>query len=228
MADKPILFSGPMVRALLDGRKTQTRRVLPQAHPKFPDLDHLSLDVLCDPQEVWFWDGKHDRVGASFRLPIGPGDRLWVREAWAGLDACKHGDPGSAAVVAGGFYRADHPDGLPNDVARWRPSIHMPRKASRLTLTVTEVRVQRLRDIDRDDAVAEGIQRMKSGRGFYDPTASRGAVQMGHWFTDPVIAFSALWDSLNEARGYGWEANPWVVAYTFTVARQNIDAAQAA
>ena len=77
MTDKPMLFSAPMIRALLDGRKHQTRRKLPDTHPKFPDHCYMSLDVLSDPQEVWYWDGVHERVGSSYRVPYAPGDRLF-------------------------------------------------------------------------------------------------------------------------------------------------------
>ena len=84
MADRPIIFSAPMVRALLAERKTQTRRVLPLAHPKFSHQNVLDPDMLVDKQYVWFWDGVHDCVGASWPLPYAPGDRLWVREAFIG------------------------------------------------------------------------------------------------------------------------------------------------
>jgi hypothetical protein len=89
MTDRPIIFSAPMVRALLDGRKTQTRRVIPQAHPRLPHHNQIRMDVLTfDPKEpeVWYWDGVHDRVGASYRLPYAPGDRLYVREAHKLID----------------------------------------------------------------------------------------------------------------------------------------------
>lgn len=188
MTDKPILFSAPMVRAILDGRKTQTRRVL-------------------KPQPV--------NSFLECRLRYAPGDRLWVREAVCWVSA------------RGWKYRADQEDlsdyEADGERGRWRPSIHMPRSASRLTLTVTDVRVQRVQEISEADAVAEGIERLKSGRGYYDPTQSHGAVSLGHFCSKAKAAFSLLWDSINASRGYSWDANPWVVALTFDVEKRNID-----
>ena len=205
MADRPIIFSAPMVRALLDGRKTQTRRVLPLAHPKFSHQNVLDPDMLVDKQYVWFWDGVHDCVGASWPLPYAPGDRLWVREncaTWGDHEAIYRADD----AVEYGLAVSDGKFG-----AKWkaRPSIHMPRWASRLTLTVTEVRVQRLQDISEADAVAEGA--LQSWTGSDPESDTRTALN----------EFEALWNSLH---GPGaWDANPWVVALTFTVQRGNID-----
>ena len=98
----------------------------------------------------------------------------------------------------------------------------MPRWASRLTLAVTDVRVQRLQDISEVDAQAEGIERMKTGRGYYDPTVSKAMVRAGVWHRKASQAFEALWESLNANRA-PWGSNPWVVALSFTVQRGNID-----
>ena len=207
MADKPILFSAPMIRALLDRTKTQTRRALPTSHPKFPQLTQIRTDVLTllpnDP-EAWYWDGVYENVGASLRIRYAAGDRLWVREAWS-------------AIMTGGWTIADARSGLfPTKIVYradghaheysdgWWPSIHMPREFSRLTLTVTDVRIQRLQDISRGDAMAEGcpFANMRDGP---DPRA---------WYAD-------LWDTIN---GPGaWGKNPWVAAYTFSVQHCNID-----
>lgn len=213
MADRPILFSGPMVRAILDGRKTQTRRVLKPAKG-------LTLGEVLDEGE---------RNGSMISCarhqvqepPFAPGDRLWVREAFSyeTLDVDRDG-------FMPPWYWAD---GNPTsgDFTRPKPSIHMPRWASRLTLIVTDVRVQRLQEISEDDAKAEGIERMKTGRGYYDPTVSKAMVRAGVWHRKAAHAFEALWDSLNAKRGFGWEANPWVVAVTFTVSKTNIDQLEA-
>jgi len=172
VTDRPIIFSAPMIRALLDGRKTQTRRVLK------PHGDTFSAP--------------------SYRR----GDRLYVREA-------AHIDGTSVN------YRADHP----GDSAGlgWRPSIHMPRWASRLTLTVTDVRVQQLQEISADDAVAEGchFKRWITGEyPFFDQGVEADNRQLVRMYRD-------LWNSLH---GTGaWDANPWVVAISFTVQRGNID-----
>ena len=230
MTDRPIIFSGPMVRALLEGRKTQTRRLLPKAHPRCPHHNQIRMDVLTyDPQrpEAWYWDGVHDRVGASYPIPYAPGDRLYVREAHALV-------PSSAYRMSPGVpYAVNDEDGSQACVFRegwerskpgtgWRPSIHMPRWASRLTLTVTEVRVQRLQDISEEDAWAEGCKPGElNDRGGPFPAEQRhpkgGTIGWDcarDWYAD-------LWDSLHGPDA--WGANPWVVAVTFTVDRRNID-----
>ena len=220
MADRPIIFSAPMIRALLDGRKTQTRR---QVHKLFrSDYD---LTIAKDRRGRNCYAGTnpygvhwiHD--DAPF-FPYAPGDRLYVREAWAPLSALTHNDPGPTALAANGFYRADEST-VDGEISRWRPSIHMPRWASRLTLHVTDVRVQRLQDISEEDARAEGIEPLKSGRGYYDPTMSHGAVRAGHYFTYAKTAFETLWNSIHGPDA--WDANPWVAAITFDVKRGNID-----
>lgn len=203
---KPMLFSGPMVRALIDGRKTQTRRVLkPQ-----PDYRGGAGDYI-DPEE-WGWedeDGYHVSV-----LDIAPngyriGDRLWVRETWtAQMD---HGwsiaDARSRMHNEHILYRADGNDSGDG----WWPSIHMPREFSRLTLIVTGVRVQRLQEISEADAVAEGCPCQTDD--------DLSGMEARGWFRD-------LWDSLNAKRA-PWDSNPWVVALTFEAHRCNIDQTEA-
>lgn len=218
MADRPILFSGAMIRAILAGRKTQTRRLFQL--PKWAVPGTLEIDD----------DGPYacaEISGCLAKVPtrINVGDRLWVREAWR----CN----GWATDVATIFYSASEGEGYTamceqfpvadkqplRITAGWRPSIHMPRWASRLSLTVTDVRVERLQDISEQDAVAEGCFKGKaSGRVF----ASEGAMHLGgeewanarDWYAD-------LWDSINDEDK--WDANPWVAAYTFTVQHGNID-----
>lgn len=228
MTDRPILFSAPMVRALLDGRKTQTRRVLPTVHPRFPQHNQIRTDVLIfDPAqpEVWYWDGKHEKVGASYPLRFALGNRLWVREASATWE-------GSYRDVV---YRADVSDqewsNLSADArngAPWkrRPSIHMPRWASRLTLIVTDVRVQRLQDISEADAVAEGV-------GLFDAAeTARLGVHIVRAVCNDCRCASHI-DAMRETWAYlhgvgAWSENPWVVVPTFTVQRGNIDQMEAA
>ncbi|WP_127524012.1 hypothetical protein [Mesorhizobium sp. Z1-4] len=200
MADRSILFSGPMVRALLDGRKTQTRRM---------------LDLGCDEPPAFVRDGivtAYDEHGAPYRWPRthAIGDRLYVREAWRAdsrLDECR---PSLIADCEPVLYEEDGSvrptKWTMREAGRYRHGRYMPRWASRLTLTVTDVRVQRVQEISRGDAMDEGCEfpNMADGPNPCD------------WFRD-------LWNSLNEKRGFGWEANPWVVALTFTVHRCNID-----
>jgi hypothetical protein len=220
MSDRPIIFSGPMVRALLDGRKTQTRRILK------PQPVHDAAFVTLVPDGRWV---SSDVWGYGYLIdvPYSYGDRLWVREA---LDLGDRGCP-----IGHATYEADDADVdlRPDGAAVWAggykrrkvPSIHMPRWASRLTLTVADVRVQRLHDITEADAEAEGIERLKSGRGFYDPTASKAAVRFGEWTSTARQGFSRLWNSLHGPDA--WNENPRVVALTFTVEQRNIDTGDA-
>lgn len=161
--ERPILFSGSMVRAILDGRKTQTRRIvkLPHNNP----LDQWEPTTIGGqnggrtaagetvPLQAAIW---HTRTGDSLISPHGqPGDRLWVRETWARPAAL---DPGPTV------YRADYPACVPGgfenipsaDAITWRPSIHMPRALCRIALEITGVRVERLNDCSDADAAAEG------------------------------------------------------------------------
>ena len=213
MADRPIIFSGPMVQALLAGRKSQTRRGL-KPQPDFRG----GVGDYHDAEE-WGWedeDGYHvsvlDICPNGFRV----GDRLWVREAFIGPYAYEVNeypprDWGNKAI----WFPADGP--VPEKHAgqfwhRARPSIHMPRWASRMTLTVTDVRVQRLQDISAADAMAEGCDAVLA------LTIKR---PNGAHPGNPRECYCDLWNSLH---GPGaWDANPWVVAVTFTVQRGNID-----
>lgn len=219
MADKPIIFSAPMVNALLAGRKTQTRRLVPKL---FQDEESLTTCVnsktgkLCyagtNPQGVdWIWD-------VSPYLRYAPGDRLWAREAFIGPYAYEVNeypprDWGNKPI----WFPADGP--VPDKFAgqfwhRARPSIHMPRWASRLTLTVTDVRVQRLQEISAADSIAEGVQCGTCE--FMNTSACNGRGCFAS-----IAAFQALWNSLHGPDA--WDANPWVAAYSFTVQRGNID-----
>lgn len=224
MPDKPILFSGPMVRALLEGRKTQTRRVLKPQPPDKRKINMIGDFLWATPDRSWSW--------APMAMN---GDRLWVREAHYLTD---DGESEYAVFAVDEAGVAEHLQNMQTTMSshpqidwskhvRLRPSIHMPRWASRLTLVVTDVRVQRVQEISGADALAEGIERMKSGRGFYDPQKGHGAVHFGAYFTSETDAFMHLWDSLNAGRGLGWAANPWVAAYTFAVHKCNIDQMEA-
>jgi len=218
----PILFNAPMVRAILEGRKTLTRRVvkLPHANPlgtweptTFGGKDARGIEH-AEQAAVW-----HTRTGHTIGCHYGTGDRLWVKETYANLTAT-HGQPWERRNPDTGlyergrkpflWYRADGEQPEIGDgrspVERWRPSIHMPRWASRIDLEVTGVRVERLHDISEADAMAEGI---------------RCTGQYSYWWDgmegDPhrtaADAFRALWESIN---GPGsWDANPWVWVVEF-------------
>jgi hypothetical protein len=181
MTDRPILFSAPMIQALLAGAKTQTRRQLRECTRFTADrgIIHMTPDALAE-------SGFAHTV-----CPYGvPGDRLWVREAWA-THACFDDLP--PREIKGSFhYQADGEI----QTGKGRPSIHMPRWASRILLEVTEVRVERLRDISRGDAMAEGCP---------FPNMAKG--------DDPRQWYAELWNQIN---GPGsWDANPWVWVVSF-------------
>lgn len=212
---KPILFSGPMVRALLDGRKTQTRRML-------------------KPQPVLRGATWHQQRWHGFAV----GDRLWVRESWQGINT--EDGPQLSYRATPDYFPIDAWDGpdegvgpsfnydkcpctdfsvwgsdlLSNDKP-WRPGIHMPRWASRLTLEVTRVKVQRVQDISEQDAIAEGC-----GVDLMD--GDTGGVHTPNWGPASLMQFCRLWSDINGKES--WDANPWVVALTFTVHHCHVDA----
>jgi len=199
MRERPILFSGAMVRAILEGRKTQTRRAI-KPQPEMLDSGDCRVRVNRDwhtgPVDYLILD-----VMPRFACPYGqPGDRLWVRETFGYRDDGKL------------YFRADQTLGQFN-VERWRPSIHMPRRVSRITLEITDVRVERLQNISEEDAVVEGLDALlyvSDGLGNWVPpdgeTLSSTYPSAKHWF-------SCLWESIN---GPGsWSANPWVWVVEF-------------
>ncbi len=202
--ERPILFSGPMVRAIIEGRKTQTRRVL-KPQPSCPatmfDYDYRGRAVCIWPADHVTEEGLRPDYFAA--CPYGRvGDRLWVREAWwqPPIITSKLLREGADTWPKAG-YAAD--GDTQYEVLGWkkRPSIHMPRWASRITLEITDIRVQRVREISDMDAMAEGVE------------WNRGPCRAGH--TNPISAFKSLWDSINSKRCFGWEVNPWAWAITF-------------
>lgn len=210
--ERPILFSGPMVRAILAGLKTQTRRVVDLPAPAYGGRLHVETVETGPPppfERIFMVDeigeGGHRPMRWSedrgaIACPYGqPGDRLWVREAFSFIG--EQGVWELRDTLMGGhrwIYRAD------GDTAdRWWPSIHMPRRASRLTLEITDVRVERVQDIGPGDCIEEGVEPRE---GAPDPS------QEDRWL---VADFRSLWDSINHARGYGWDANPWVWVVSF-------------
>lgn len=219
MADRGILFSAPMVRALLAGRKTQTRRLL---NPQPIEVTGRGRRIYRD--EDW---RKSWRDGGDDDLPHAVGDRLWVREAawiapagWTDSPVNPMG-PHRQEVA----YAADDRSGCTAAAAkdyklRLRTSIYMPRWASRLWLTVTDVRVQRLQDISEADAIAEGLEptEQDGARFWVDP------VDFEEAWRNPCLSYRSLWDSLHTDPGTRWADNPWIYALTFTVHRGNIDA----
>ncbi len=233
MTDRPILFSGPMVRAILDGRKSQTRRAINPRRKSAIDLfDGSWTDgyVLDPGNQSWREEAYPWRVG----------DQLYVRETFSGPYGCRRLPPRDWPVGAPIWFWADG-DPQDGDWTKPKPGMHMPRWASRLTLTVTDVRVQRLQDISEADAIAEGVPEVMEGNTgdeIYCPRCDgngvHAALGAGYGITEVDCAecvtaiqrFRNLWDRLNAKRGFGWETNPWVVAVTFSVQRSNIDKVQ--
>lgn len=220
MKERPILFSGPMVRALLAGQKTQTRRIVePDQFIGYPPSE---IRFACD--EYFTTTG-----GISFELkcPFGKsGDRLWVRETWAFIDAMD--SDGKEFRDNRLRFRADaevfdRPD--PRDeTSLWRPSIHMPRWASRITLEITGVRVERLQEISDEDAKAEGCEPFTLSQAEIDdlqisdeaPDLKLFWKEMGPGSTTCNWEFQMLWSTIHSATGpQGWAANPWVWVVEF-------------
>ena len=194
MKERPILFIAAMVRAILAGTKTQTRRVVKRVSSDcigfFDDGDGEWAQRFMDERGSPYLKAWRDRC------PYGqPGDRLWVRETF-------YHDPEDRLML----YRADDDfDGDQVDAGfKWHPSIFMPRKLSRLTLEITGVRAEQLQDISEADAIAEGVGPGGLSGGMF------GAPGLGrsHYFATARDAYCALWESINGAGS--WDANPWV------------------
>lgn len=203
MAERPIIFSAPMVRALLDGRKTQTRRILKAQ----PPAGYSFLGIYGPRLTAVFTSEPTGIKDIPVALPYSVGDRLWVKEDFRVTEG------GVILDGAGGqmdyvepeiIYRADSR----KETGRWKPSIYMPRWASRITLEVTEVRVQRLQEISESDARAEGISPLPSGR-FFCGHDEEGEITCN----SPITAFAWLWNSLHE--NGSWDTNPWICAISF-------------
>ena len=192
-----------MVNAILAGRKTQTRRIIKPQPP-----EGYSFLGLYGPRLTAVFTTEPSGIrDVPATLPYMPGDRLWVREAFALVGNV---DPGWVLYRASGYDAECERHGFsnfpPESEVKWRPSIHMPRWASRITLAVTEVRVQRLQDISEEDAKAEGVE--QNDVGLWKDYAGD---EIGWGW--PVESFCSLWASIH---GPGaWDANPWVAAITF-------------
>lgn len=236
MTDKPILFSGPMVRALLEGRKSQTRRVL-KPQPETTQSKQFGLRVNVQDYTIDLNKSAFAKVAPSLCATHAIGDRLWLREAHYLTD---DGESEYAVFAEDDAGVTEHLENMQTTMSshpqidwskhlRLRPSIHMPRWASRLTLVVTDVRVQRVQEISEADAVAEGSF---LGRCQCMPKQNSGdkinRMFNQTWCHKHGDSFHTLWDSLNAKRGFGWDTNPWVAAYTFTVHHCNIDQMEAA
>ena len=214
MKEGPILFSSEMLRAILAGRKTQTRRVITRNAPKvvdgavtwYPGGEKLGFKYIGV-------EGHSIEVASGWAAswcPYGAlGDLLWVRETWA--------NPGGAI-----YYRADGEfDQDLKDMGyttKWKPAIFMPRELSRITLEIVKVRVERVQDISEEDALAEGITLdPREGRFSCVTIDKHGHVDnLGHYLMPrPRQKYEGLWNSINAKRGFGWDLNPWVWVLEF-------------
>jgi hypothetical protein len=210
MNEKPIIFNSEMVKAILEGRKTQTRRAL-----KKQPIDILPMKVpnMWVTLRIQDKQNSENNRGQIIGCRYGRvGDRLWVRETWAHDDMnCKDIKCGNRDHI---WWKANEEkivaDSFAGD-ARWRPSIFMPRWASRITLEITNIRVERLHEITPADVLAEGIKRSGEDGYWLAPLAN---VPDYPW-NDAPMAFASLWNSINSKRGYGWDVNPWVWVIEF-------------
>lgn len=230
MKERPILFNGDMVRAILDGRKTQTRRPMKE-QPHEGSKFHGMVQCFGELRALFWCEGQPSNYGTP--LPMHVGDRLWVKETFGFSRQCDDVNEQERVVVykacepfhltdagvdrlkrcnSGCLMQPNHYVGAPS---RWTPSIHMPRWASRIDLEITRVWVERVRDMEGmnaadSDALKEGVNKIHHEGGNYYYSAFRNHPHPQNW-TDPFLAFKELWQSI-----YGtWDSNPWVWAYEF-------------
>lgn len=217
MKERPILFNDPMVRAILSGQKTQTRRVVNPYPPAQRTVIPYRPSAIVPQQDGTFAAYTDSRKFKEFTCPYGqPGERLWVRECWAPIgmtELCTGKQRTSYEYRAGRLVlkQGQEPAIIEQEpffhVDRWYPSIHMPRAACRLVLEIVSVRVERLQDISREDAIAEGVQ--------WDDAMGGYHVDDGSHFNASFAAesYRSLWKHINGAES--WAANPWVWVINF-------------
>jgi hypothetical protein len=228
MTERPILFSGPMVRAILSGAKTQTRRPMSPQPSKFVDSVHPNhiakhpaayFDCYCGEKKTeqnprgmglhWCWWCSDDRQGSDWiRCPFGvPGNTLWVRETWRTLERVSDNVDGVLFAADDAFVPIANTEGASEQWAaardngkhgdHWRRSIHMPRWASRISLDVLSIRVERLQNISLDDVFAELGETKHEAAWRHSESC------------EPFDAFRELWGAINGQRA-SWKSNPWV------------------
>lgn len=199
MAIKPILFNTEMVRAILDGRKGATRRIVKGFIPDDAVWGYTAFTpkgyISC---RGTFADGYGEKI---FKLPCETGDILYVRETWK-------------KAPNGYYYYEDWQRNDIADITKWKPSIHMPKEAARIWLKVMNVRVERLQEITDEQAKREGIQYDECPTGF----TWKQETDMHNCYTTPIGAMQALWNSTirkSDLDRYGWDASPWVWVIEF-------------
>lgn len=234
MKERPILFSGEMVRAILAGQKTQTRRIVKSVGADNGVVFQKEGDQWI-PYRSWDGESTQDRNGAEtpVECPYGiPGDRLWVKETWQQFfwdelpEARRDTPRGTMGIPAsperyslvgyradGELLSQDSDEGPAGQPANWRPSIYMPRWASRILLEVVSVRLERLQEISEEDALAEGVNAPNPCGGCGQRRWSNCLGCLHTWAATPIEAYRDLWESIN---GKGsWDRNPWVWVIEF-------------
>lgn len=218
MKDHPMLFSGPMVQALIDGRKTQTRRVL-RPQPRSAPICHDGVWTDCEGLKDGPYDIPLRNDVKPIPIKVKAGDRIWVRESFARIS------------VSPILETIDNPmpvyrvcDNRTDYGGPWKPSIHMPRAISRVTLYVTDVKVERLQNISNADCISEGIECVNTVDDvpIWKNYLGKGSLLSTGGLLTPSASFRSLWGSINGPDQ--WAENPWVLAYSFQVKTENIDA----
>ena len=209
MQIKPILFNTEMVKAILQGRKTQTRRIVkPHYHEYDAGFNVVTNAATGNFCYIEYYDCDERPTDRLLKPPYIPGDILWVREAWCNLPV----SPGGHTRLMRGryYYKADVPDIRPDGWrGNWKPSIHMPKEAARIFLRVVNIRAEQLQRITKEDALAEGADEIESwgGRGDFIKLAD---------YT--ISNYAKIWDKTvpkADLPRYGWAANPWVWVILF-------------
>lgn len=225
MKSKPILFSREMVLAILDGRKTQTRRALKRQ----PDSLETFVGAVETKAGVWGWHYKNPDADSKFfpngviekqniKCPFGKvGDLLWVRENWSTSTQWNGTKPSELPFAPDQkdgaiFYQADYTESDIADMGPWRPSIFLPQRYARIELEITDVRVERLNDISHDECVSEGIERLNS-IGYFRSCGFKDYSGRSEGFLNSRESFQSLWQSINGAES--WNSNPFVWAISF-------------
>lgn len=239
---KPIICNSESVRAILDERKSQTRRVItarqfkPSIGATKEEFENIAAVYLKDSNRFFGYSGSYNIRLGELICPYGiPGDKLWVRETWAlqaDLDEqLKEDDLTPGQIDNEGFhigYKADGSGVYPKaNLGRWRPPRFMPRWASRITREIKDVRVERVQDISEEDAKAEGVTSdILFGFGYSGFPNSpltderNPAVKKGDLFYGLRGAFAYLWNSINAKRGYDWHKNSWVWVLEFEISER--------
>lgn len=228
MSIKPILFNTEMVRAILDGRKTMTRRVIKsrvslnewkfyELHDNKDGAITCNKDKMCagfyQDEHIFYIDGEK-RIDAHYYLaPCKPGDILYVRETWGydigGIYIYK-------ATYKESFTDLEDVDAVGSKIT-WHPSIHMPKEAARIWLKVTDVKVERLRDITTEECIKEGFEGVRCDHAALGFSGCTDCMNTG-WLEPPQVGFMYAWDSTIKKKDlplYGWDANPWVWVIEF-------------